>query len=173
MKGGEKMLNVVKSAFGGKRFIPFLLGSGLFLAAGAVLAFSGTHSFLNVYTVSSDSHTSLSSYQATGSAPFDGQGNYDGSRINLKGTLTVSEQDGVPVNPPTSFCVKVQGKINSAGQGSATVTRYKDLSCKKVANQGTYAVSGYTEDANGAFNLQYQDSAGVVTTASGTHTYSR
>ena len=164
------MLNVVKSAFGGKRFIPFLLGSGMFLAAGAALAFSGAHNFTNVSSVSSDGRTTVSSYQAQGSLPFDGQGNYDGSRISLKGTLTVYQQDGIPVNPPVSYCLKVQGKVNSAGQGSATVTQYKDLSCKKVARQGGYAVSNYTEDTNGLFSLQYQDGAGVVTTASGTHT---
>lgn len=156
-----------------RRFIPFLLGAGMFLAAGAALAFSGTHSFLNIYTVSSDGHASISSYQAQGSVPFDGHGNYDGSRINLKGTLTVSEQDGALVNPPLQYCLKVQGKVDAAGQGSATVTQYKDLSCKKVANQGSYAVSSYTEGTDGAFSLQYQDSAGVITTASGTHTYSR
>lgn len=167
------MLNVVKSAFGGKRLIPFLLGSGLFLVAGVALAYSGTHSFSNVYSVSSDGHTAVSSYQATGSLPFNGQGNYDGSRINLKGTLTVYQQDSVPVDPPASYCLKVQGKVNSAGQGNVIATQYKDPSCKKVANQRSYAVSSYTEATDGTFILTYQDSAGVVTTASGTHTYSK
>lgn len=156
-----------------RKFIPFLLGAGLFLSAGAVLAYSGVHSFNNVYSTSSDGHTAVSSYQATGSLPFDGQGNYDDSRINLKGTLTVYEQDSVPFVPPVNYCLKVQGRVNSVGQGTATVTQYKDLSCKKVASQGTYAVSGYTEDATGAFGLTYRDSAGVVTTASGMHTYSQ
>lgn len=156
-----------------KRFIPFLLGSGMFLAAGAALAFSGAHNFLNIYSVSSDGHTSRASYQATGSLPFNGQGGYDGSRVNLKGTLTVSEQDGALINPPLQYCLKVQGKVDAAGQGSATVTQYKDLNCKKVVNQGSYTVSSYTEGPDGAFSLQYQDSRGVVTTASGIHTYSR
>lgn len=157
-----------------KKLISFVAGgAGLLLVAGAALAFSGAHNFNSVYSVSSDGHSAVSSYQATGSLPFDGQGNYDGSRINLKGTLTLYEQDGVPVNPPVSYCLKVQGKVNSAGQGSATVTQYKDLNCKKVASQGSYAVSSYTERSDGVFSLSYQDSRGVTTTASGTHVYSR
>lgn len=154
-----------------RKFIPFLLGSGVFLAAGAAMAYSGGHSFDKVVSTRSDGHMILSSYQATGSLPFNGQGVYDGSRINLKGTLTVYGQDSVPFVPPVSYCLKVQGKVNLAGQGSATVTQYKDLSCKKVASQGTYAVSSYTENTDGDFILSYQDSVGVVTTASGRHTY--
>ena len=154
-----------------KRFIPFIVGSaGLLLAAGAALAFSGAHNFNNVSSVSSDGHTSLNSYQATGSLPFNGQGVYDGSRINLKGTLTVYQQDGIPVNPPVSYCLKVQGRVNSAGQGSVNVTQYQDLNCKKVVGQGSYTVSSYTEGVDGAFSLSYQDGSGVVTTASGRHT---
>lgn len=156
-----------------KRFIPFIAGgAGFLLAAGAVLAYSGSHSFTNVYSVSSNGHSAVSSYQARGSFPFNGQGNYDGSRISLIGTLTVNEQDDVSVNPPLQYCVKVQGKVNNAGQGSVTVSQYKDLRCKGVVSQGTYQVLSYTEGSNGAFNLQYQDGAGVVTTASGMHTYS-
>ena len=151
---------------------PFLAGAGFLLVTGAALAFSGSHSFINVVSTSSDSRSAVSSYQASGSFPFDGQGTYDGSRINLRGTLTVSEQDGVPVNPPAQYCLKVAGKVNSAGQGSVNVTQYRDLNCKKVASQGSYAVTGYSENANGAFSLSYQDGAGVVTTASGSHTYS-
>lgn len=153
-----------------RKFIPFLLVSGMFLAAGAALAYSGNHGFNNVSSVSTDGHSAVSSYQARGSFPFGGQGNYDGSKINLLGTLTVSEQDGVVLNPAQSYCVKVQGKVSNAGQGSVTVSQYKDLRCKGVVSQGTYAVSGYTEGADGTFSLQYQDSAGVATTASGTHT---
>lgn len=162
------MLNAVK------RFIPLIAGSaGFLMAAGAALAFSGGHSFSNVYSVSSDGHSAVSSYQARGSFPFNGQGTYDGTRINLLGTLTVNEQDGTSVNPPLQYCIKVQGKVNDAGQGSVTVSQYKDLRCKGVVSQGTYEVSSYTEVPGGDFSLQYQDSAGVMTTVSGTHTYIR
>lgn len=156
-----------------KRFIPFILGSGMFLAAGAVFAFSGSHGFTNVYSLSSNGHTSLSSYQATGSLPFDGKGNYDGSRISLLGTLSVSQQDGQPISPPQQYCLKVQGKVDNLGQGSITVTQYRDLRCKGVVGQGSYAVLSYLEGLDGSFNLRYQDGAGVVTTASGSHVYAR
>lgn len=156
-----------------KRFIPFLLGAGMFLAAGAALAFSGTHSFLNIYSVSSDGRTSRASYQATGSLPFNGQGGYDGSKVNLKGTLTVYEQDGMLVSPPVSYCLKLQGKLNALGQGKVNVAQYQDLTCKTVSYQTSREVLGYTEGLDGAFSLQYRDSAGVITTASGMHGYSR
>lgn len=156
-----------------KRFIPFIAGgAGFLLAAGAVLAFSGAHNFTNVYSVSSDGHTSRSTYQAKGSFPFNGAGLYNGSRLSLLGTLTVTEQDGQPVDPPRQYCIKVQGKVNDVGQGSVVVSQYKDLRCKGVVSQGSDTVSNYTEGPDGAFTLQYQDSVGVVTTASGTHTYS-
>lgn len=157
-----------------KKLISFIVGgAGLLLAAGAVLAYSGNHSFTNVSSVSTDGHSAVSSYQARGSFPFDGQGNYDRSKISLLGTLTVTEKDGLPVVPTQNYCLKIQGKVNNLGVGNVTVTEYKDLRCKSVANQNTGQVLGYSETAGGAFALQFKDSLGVVTTASGSHAYSR
>lgn len=136
--------------------------------ATSVLAYRGGHNFTGVSLSSSNGHNYKANYSSQGSFPFNGAGVFDGSKVNLKGTLTVTEIDGTGVNE--SYCFALSGTLKTTG-GTVKTTQYTDTSCAQVAKRSTYSVNSYSEDGVGSFTTVATDAAGVVYTLGGTHTY--
>ncbi|MDP3888423.1 MAG: hypothetical protein Q8Q24_00110 [bacterium] len=138
-----------------------------FVSVTTAWAYSGSHSFLFT-TTTSDGHVYQSEYQATGSFPFNGQGRYDRSRVNLKGTLNVLSIDGVVSSD--SYCAGLKGSLSATG-GKLTATQYVDNTCGQVAQTKTYIVISYTENQSGSFQATVKDNAGIISTISGIHQF--
>lgn len=147
--------------------IAFLISMlGALFAANLAFAFSGSHSFLSMNSSSSNGHSYVSQFVSTGSFPFNGKGNSDNSKVNLKGIVTVSQKDGVAVSE--SYCATLTGNLKpNSGRLSAVV--YTDTTCTQVASKSSFAVSSYKEDSLGNFIVVAKDSKGVVWTTTGTH----
>lgn len=147
--------------------IKFILPVLGFTFATSVLAYSGQHNFTGV-TVSYNGYSYKADYLSQGSFPFNGSGLFERSRVNLKGTLTITEKDGVPVSEST--CFALNGSLKTTG-GTIRTTQYTDTSCSQVAKKTTYSVTSYQEDNLGSFTTVAQDGAGVTYTLQGTHTF--
>jgi len=148
-----------------------IFASALFLASsGLIMAYSGNHSFLNANTSTSNGHTYTSDYVATGAFPYNGSGNYDGSKVNLVGTYSLYSTDGTAYDPPIQYCVKTTGSINRRGTGKLTQKIYSDLSCSILRDTDSLTVKKYTEDVSGNFTL-VTDAYGVTYTTTGNHSY--
>lgn len=158
-EGGEKMKKMA-----------FLLPLAGLVFVSTVWAYSGTHNFLQMSVTTSDGHSYLSEYNSSGSFPFNGQGGYDRSKVNLKGVVFVSLADGVPVSE--SFCATLKGTLKT-NDGRLTATRYADTSCTAAYERKTYTVSQYQEDGTGNFSVVARDEAGVIYSASGIHRFSK
>src|SRR3989344_824162 len=102
-----------------KYLLPLL---GLAFAT-SVFAFRGGHNFTDVSLSSSDGHSYMADFLSRGSFPFNGEGLFDGSKVNLKGTLTVSVVDGSPTNQ--SYCFALSGTLKTNG-GTLKTTQYTD-----------------------------------------------
>lgn len=147
-----------------KYFLPLLS----LVFAGSVFAFSGAHSFTAVSVGTSNGHTYKGAFAGTGSFPFNGAGLFDRSKVNLKGTLTVTEKDGVTANEST--CFSISGTLKTTG-GTVKTTEYTDTSCSVVYKRSTYTVNSYSEDAGGSFTTVVKDGSGIVSTLQGSHVY--
>ncbi len=145
----------------------------LFLAAGVVLAYTGNHSFTNTYTTSSNGHTFDSDFVSTPSSsfPYNGQGNYDGSLVDMKGVYTLYAVDGTVLATPEVYCLSLKGTINKRGKGQVAATVYSDTSCTTVSATENYQVISYTEDSTGNFTLKTKDNSGVRYTTVGIHSF--
>jgi len=140
------------------------------LRAGDTLNLRGGTYYEGNITTSSDGHTYKSGYTSTGSFPFNGQGSYDRSKVNLRGTYTLTEVDGNPVSE--SYCADLNGNLKTTG-GRVTVKAYTDTSCQTLESKQTYTVTSYNEDTQGNFTVVATGSGGVVFTTSGVHEFSQ
>jgi len=147
------------------KFLLPLLGLAF---VGSVLAYSSAHSFTTVSVSTSNGHSYKGQFVSQGSFPFNGAGLFDRSKVNLKGTLTVTENDGLYVNQST--CFAVNGTLKANG-GTVKTTEYTDTSCSVIYKRSTYTVSSYSEDGSGNFSNVVKDSAGVISTLQGSHIF--
>lgn len=136
--------------------------------AGSVMAYAGSHSFTGLNVSSSNGHNYKAQYSSNGTFPFNGAGLFDKTRVNLKGTVIVSEVDGKVVSE--SYCLSLNGSLKSSG-GTIKTVQYTDTSCTNVAERKTYLVGSYLEDGIGTFSAVATDSAGITYTLQGTHTF--
>ncbi len=143
------------------------IGSFLFIffsLATVAYAFTGLHLFYSVTAITSDGHTYLGEYQATGSFPIYGLST-DNSRVSLKGTLRVTEEDGLPVNRENCMTVKTHA-------GEYLVTVYNDTTCDVQSSVKNFRLIYHTSNELLQFSLKTIDqSSGVEWNLGGYHEY--
>src|SRR5574340_1014824 len=140
-----------------------LLTAGVF--AVNVYAFTGQHDWYNATAITSDGHEYKGEYKATGTFPIDGLLT-DNSKVSLKGTLKVTQEDGVPVNK--EYCLAIR-----AHSGKYDITRYTDVTCETGAEEKSYNLVYHTSNEMDYFFLKVYDQAGVTLQIAGQHEYTK
>ena len=162
-------------SYGGAKEVKFslkkllLLIVFLFLFPIAAFAYSGNHVLNDLYTTTGNGHIYRSNYQSNGTFPFN-LGKYDGAKVNLRGTFTITEADGN--TQFQQYCVVTSGTLNRKGVGKLTAYVYSDpVTCSQYLETKIFNVKSYREDTAGYFSMRAVDEDGINSTTTGVHSF--
>ncbi len=143
-------------------FLGLLITISLSIVAVAY-AFKGDHSFISIIAITSDDHSYKAEYTASGTFPVNGLDS-DNSRVNLKGVLKVSEEDGVLVSRENCLTVK-------ARDGGFLVTLYKDITCRVKSSEQEFRLIVHVTNETKNFTLRAVDPKGIEWTIAGYYNF--